>query len=402
MGKRALETTKVLEFASFVSGPYCSKLLADLGAEVIKIEEPNVGDEARRRGPFPEDTPHLEKSGLFLYLNTNKKGITLNPHSITGKKIFLELLKWADIFIEDKPPKEMEELGFSYPSLREINSGLIMTSITPFGQTGPYRDFKAYNLNVIQAAGGGYLTPPGSPNLERQPLKGGGLFDDYTAGLSAAIATLAAFYYRAKTGLGQHIDVSKQEAEMAYDRVEVDLYPNANTIASRLIGRSTGTELIRCKNGYVMPMAVVDNQWQNLREFMGNPKWAEDEKFSKFSGRRKHTAELGRRMGEEMKNATKEEIYHGGQAKGVPSAMVCSAADVANCPQYKARRFFVEMKHPEAGNVLFPRGPYVFSQTPWSLQYPAPLLGQHNEEVYCGLLGYTQKDLLEMRRAGVI
>jgi Predicted acyl-CoA transferases/carnitine dehydratase len=142
-----------------------------------------------------------------------------------------------------------------------------------------------------------------------------------------------------KTGLGQHVDISKQEAEMAYNRVEIALYPNTGTIANRLAGRSTGTEVVHCKDSYVMPMAVLDSQWQALKEFMDNPKWAQDGKFDNFIGRKEYSPELVRRMGEEMENSTKEEIYHGGQAKGVPAAMVCSPVDVMNSPQYKARNF---------------------------------------------------------------
>ncbi|MCK4242122.1 MAG: CoA transferase, partial [Dehalococcoidia bacterium] len=159
MAEKALAGVKVLEFASFVSGPYCVKLLADLGAEVAKIEKPGVGDEARRRGPFPNDIPHPERSGLFLYLNTNKLGITLDVNSQTGKRIFKQLVEWADILVEDNPPKVMEELGFDYETLKTINPQLVMTSLTPFGQSGPYRDYKAYGLNISHGSGSGYLTP---------------------------------------------------------------------------------------------------------------------------------------------------------------------------------------------------------------------------------------------------
>ena len=234
MAEKALREARVLEYASLVSGPYCSKLLADLGAEVIKIERPGVGDEARRRGPFPDDIPHPERSGLFLYLNTNKKGITLDPKTQTGKRIFLELVKWVDILIEDKSPKEMEELGFTYEKLKEINPSLIMTSITPFGQSGPYRDYKAYHLNISHSSGGGYMTPPGSPNTDREPLKGPGFFDDYVGGLFAAVATASALYVRPVIGSGQHIDTSKQEALINIDRVEIDQYPSEGKIASRV------------------------------------------------------------------------------------------------------------------------------------------------------------------------
>ena len=155
MTERALEGTKIIEYCDFVAGPYCAKLLADLGAEVIKIERLGGGDEARSRGPFLGDVPHPERSGLFLYLNTNKLGITLNLDSAAGKAIFKRLIAGADILIEDRSPGEMKELGVGYDTLKELNPRLIMTSITPFGQTGPYRDYKSYYLNTYHASGAG-------------------------------------------------------------------------------------------------------------------------------------------------------------------------------------------------------------------------------------------------------
>jgi crotonobetainyl-CoA:carnitine CoA-transferase CaiB-like acyl-CoA transferase len=401
--EKALEGIKVLEFASFVSGPYCSKLLADLGAEVIKIEEPGIGDEARRRGPYLDDMPHPEKSGLFLYLNTNKLSVTLDPKTKTGKKVLLELVKWADILIGDKSPRETQGLGLTYETLKAINPKLVMTSITPFGQTGPYRDYKAYGLNVVHGSGGGYLTPSGSPNAEREPLKGGGFFDDYIAGLSAATATVIALYYCMKTGSGQHVDVSKQEALMATNRVEITNHPNLNTIATRVVGRaSPGRQPRSCQDGYVQIAAFIEWHWERFKEFMGNPDWAQDSKFDTLEGRSEYADELYEHIEEWTKGHTKEEIYHGLQKKGVPTAMVCNVAEVMNSPQYKARRFFIEVEHPEMGKVICPRGLCTFSETPWALERPAPLLGQHNEEVYTKLLGLTREALVKMREAGII
>ena len=403
MAENALGGVKVLEYASLVTGPYSSKLLADLGAEVIKIEGPGAGDEARRRGPFLGDIPHPERSGLFLYLNTNKLGITLDPETQTGKKIFLELLKWADILIEDKPPKEMEELGFTYDKLKEINPQLIMTSITPFGQFGPYRDYKAYNLNIPHGAGGGYLTPGGSPNAEREPLKGGGLFDDHIAGLSAATVTVIAFYHRIKTGSGQHVDVSKQEALIALNRTEITNYPNMDTIATRVVGSSAlGRRPPHCQNGYVQIAALLDWHWVSFKEFMGNPRWAQDTKFDTLDGRSEYGNEMNDNIEEWTRGHTKEEIFHGLQGRGVPTAMICNAAEVMSSPQYEERGFFVEVEHPEMGKVVCPRGLGILSRTPWAVEYPAPLLGQHNGEVYTRLLGYTREDMVRMREAGVI
>lgn len=402
MAERALEGIKVLEFASFVSGPYCAKLLADLGAKVIKVEEPGIGDEARRRGPYLGDIPNPEGSGLFLYLNTNKLSVTLDPGTTTGKKIFLELVKWADILIDDRSPREMAELGLAYEMLKGINSRLVMTSITPFGQTGPYRDYKAHNLNDSHGGGGGYPTPGGSPNAEREPLQGGGFVDGYIVGLSSAVATMLAYYQSMMTGSGQHVDVSKQEALMATSKVDVTSYPNMGTTVTRISGKASGRQPPRAQDGYVQVAALLDWHWERFREFMGNPDWAYDAKFATLEGRGEHGDELYEHIGEWASGHTKEEIYHGVQGIGIPAAMICNAAEVMHSPQYKAREFFLEVEHPVAGRMTYPRGLCIFSDTPWALERPAPLLGEHNEEVYTGLLGFSREDLVKMRQAGAI
>ena len=234
MSEKGLGHLKILELCNLVAGPYSTKLLADLGAEVIKIEHPGIGDDARRRGPFLKDNPHPELSGLFLYLNTNKLGVTLDVTTRTGKNILIDLIKQTDIFVEDKPPALLEEMGLTYEDLRKVNPKLVMTSITPFGQTGPYRDYKAYELNSYHAGGEGYLLPTQSPDLSREPVKGGGLAGDCTCGLSAAIATLAAAYRMGATGLGQHIDVSKQDVLMTMALLEVAMFANMGIVRNRI------------------------------------------------------------------------------------------------------------------------------------------------------------------------
>ncbi len=405
MTKGALEGAKVLEYAAFVSGPYCTKLLADLGAEAIKIEEPGPGDEARRRGPFPGDIPDLEKSALFLYLNTNKMGITLNVNTPTGKKIFKELVKWADILVEDKPPKVMEELGLDYNALKAINPQLIMTSITPFGQTGPYRNYKAHHLNIYHGSGLGYLTPSEVDNLEREPLKGGGLLGDYVSGLYAALATLGALYAKGKMGLGQHVDSARQQALINIQRVQASAYPNEKVNLSRTAqssGKAGMGGAMPCKNGYIAATLAQDNQWEAFCELLGHPEWWENEKMRDSYTRGEAYSEIEPFVLEWMMNRTKEEIYHQAEAMSCPIVPFLSPDEVANDRQLEARGFFVEVDHPKAGKTRYPSAPYQFSRTPWSVRHPAPLLGQHNDEVYCQLLGYTRGDLVKLRGAGII
>jgi len=402
MATNALEGAKVLEFAEFVSGPFCAKLLADLGAEVIKVERPLVGDSARRKGPFPQDIPHSERSGLFLYLNTNKKGISLDVGTALGKRIFLKLVQWADILIEDHLPQEMEEMGLTYGALREVNPRLVMTSITPYGQTGPYANYRAYNLNTFHAGGEGYTTPSGSVDVDREPLKAGGYLADYDCGFSAGVATLAARLAQVTMGIGQHVDVSKQEAMMAIQRVELSNYPNDGQYSTR--GMRTGPigGLLPCKDGYVMVTAAENHQWLALMDFLGNPEWSQAQHWKDEMYRSRHAAEIQPKLEEAIRQYTKEEIYHGAQAKGCPIGIVYDAEDIFNSTQLRAREFFCEVEHPEVGRLKYPTVPYIFSKTPAEIKSPAPLLGQHNEAVLCDLLGYSRQDLVKMRQAGIV
>lgn len=402
MKERALEGVRVIEYASLVAGPYCTKLLADLGAQVIKIERPGVGDEARRIGPFPNDVPHPERSGLFLYTNTNKLGITLAPGIPAGKKIFLALVEWADVLVEDRPPGAMAELGLSYDVLKRANPQLIMTSITPFGQTGPYRDYKAYGLTISHGAGAAYLTPIDESEEEFGPVKGGGFFDRYCNGLSAAAATLVALYTREMTGEGQHIDVSEQEASIAYDRVEISMFPTEGFI-SRRVRPGGGTTLLPCQDGYALIAMGEERHWKALVELMGNPEWTKDERFKDEESRFKHSAELSTFLARWTRASFKEELYRKLSSAGIPTGVVRSQGELMERDeQLKARGFFVDIEHPEVGKLAYPSAPYCFSETPWRVERPAPTLGQHNDEVYCGLLGYSRDDLAKLREARVI
>jgi len=262
MGGRIFEGLKVVEYGSLVSAPYCTKLLAGLGAEVIKIEKPGVGDEARNYGPFPDDLPHLERSGLFLSLNTNKLGITLNLDTAAGKEILKGLLKDADVFVENNAVQRMKELGLDYGSLEKINPRLIVASITPFGQSGPYEDYKAYHINC--AGAGGVSIGVGHP--EREPLALPSSLGEYQAGISAATAVLIALFGRKKMGKGQHIDI----AEVA---VWAGLHVGVYVLTFMYIGVTgvrRGThggyfiypnEILPCKDGYIMLNCAQLEQW---------------------------------------------------------------------------------------------------------------------------------------------
>ena len=402
MPKRALEGIKVLELCHDVSGSYCTKLLADLGAEVVKIEMPGRGGAARNLPPFLHDIPDPEASGLFLYINTNKLGITLNVATATGRDIFLELVKQADVLVEDNPPQRMKEQGLDYESLKEINPRLIMTSITPFGQTGPYRDCRAYPLNVFHSGGEGYLTPGGVENIGRPPLKVGGFLVEYDSGLSAAIAILAALYWRRKSRVGQYIDISKQESLMALNRLDMVRSANEGEVITRAKQGVPYGGALPCKDGYTVFITWESVQWDRLVAFMGDPEWAKDDKFGDYAGRYKHGELINALLTEWLVNHTKEELYHKGQAAGVPFAMIYTSKDLVDSEHLKERGFFAEIDHPRTGKVKYPSAPYKFSETPWQVTRPAPLLGEHNEEILARRLGHRHEELAKLGAAGVI
>lgn len=402
MAKSALGHLKVLELCNMVSGPYCTKLLADLGADVIKIEPPGRGDGARKRGPFLHDQPDPELSGVYLYLNSNKLGITLDVNTSTGQRIFKELVAQTDILVEDNSPLFLKETGLGYEVLKGINPRLVMTSITPFGQVGPYRDYRAYELNVYHAGGEGYMLPIQSRYPDREPVKGGGLIADCICGLSAALATLAAAYRMNLTGLGQHLDVSRQDVLLTLVGLEVAHYTYSGLVRSRHYRPLPLAIPSKSKDGYVMITASVDRDWQTFARLTGNPAWAEDEKYRQRHVRWQVSEEINERVAEWVQRYNGGELFHLLQENTISSAPVNTAEDLLNSPQLAIRGFFTELDHSRAGKLRYPTAPYIFSETPHHLKHPAPSLGQHNQAVYCDRLGYNGQDLVAMAANGVI
>jgi CoA:oxalate CoA-transferase len=393
---------KVVELCDFVAGPFCTRLLADFGAEVVKIEPPDKGDSARRRGPFPQDRPDRELSGLYLYLNTDKLSITLDLHTTDGRAIFKRLIADADVLVEDRPPGEMAELGLSYQVLKLINPNLIMTSITTFGQDGPYRNFKAYYLNLCHASGQGYMLPMNSLNLEREPLRGPGLSTEYDGGMSAAVATMAAWYWRQRGGTGQHIDVSKQHSIMHLERSQLRRFIDTGKSPNRTgMGRLLES-LVQCKDGnYVILILSSEKQWQGLFEAMGRPAWGA-QPFNTQAGRSANYSELRERLAAWARHYSAQEVFEKVQGFKSACAPAYTAEQFFQSPQILARDYLLEVEHPLAGTLKYPGLPYRLSNLPRPRRAPAPLLGQHTEEVLCQRLRYTQEELVKLRQAGVI
>jgi crotonobetainyl-CoA:carnitine CoA-transferase CaiB-like acyl-CoA transferase len=403
MSEQALTGLKVLEFANLVSGPYCGKLFAELGAEVIKIELPVRGDDARRQSPFAGNAPGLERSGLFSYLNSSKKGITLDPKTQKGRSIFLELIKDSDILIENNAPMEMERMGLTYEILEKINPRLIMTSITPFGQTGPYRDYKALELNIYQGSGFGMISTACFQEPVPTPIKAGGRQSEFGAAQAAAVAAMCGVHARDAVNAGQHIDIAIFELMAGQNESGLQHW----VLAENEMGGISDPVVqpicpLPCKDGHFFLMCVEDHQYDKFINMIGNPEWNNSELFANRFVRAQYVDALIPLLSEWTMEHTKQEIFDMGQAAHVPLAPAYTSEDVVNDHHLAARKYFQEIDHPVIGKVKYPGAPYRLSETPWRIQSPAPLLGQHNEEIYKNRLGYSEKDLMILSQSGVI
>jgi crotonobetainyl-CoA:carnitine CoA-transferase CaiB-like acyl-CoA transferase len=408
MSDGALGDLKVIELADMVAGPFCTKAMADLGAEVIKIEKPGEGDPTRQRGPFPQDQPHPDRSALFLYLNTNKRGVTLDISKPPGARIFRDLVKDADILVETQPPGTLDAVGLGYQNLRIVNPRLIMASITPFGQTGPYKNYKAYDLNCYHFGVVGYETPFNQVTdpATQPPLKAAGEQADCLAGWTTATAIMCAVHWRHLTGEGQHIDMAETEALANMLRANFPFYygegpegPNRQRLSKR---QEWGLPWVwPCRDGYVAILAITDKHWNALKALLEHPEWMEEEMFKTPLGRFMH-ADLIRSLLEGwLIEHGRDEIYKNGQALHLPVFPVQNLTEVMATQHFRDREFFVAREVPGVGPVLLPGPPFKMSLTPWSLRRPAPRLGQHNAEVY-GKVGLAAAEMTRLREQGVI
>ncbi len=406
MTQKALAGVKVLEYARFISGSYCTKLMADLGAEVIKIEPPGEGSEDRRQGPFLQDIPHPERSGHFLYQNTNKIGITLDLKTATGRHIFKRLLKESDLFVQDNPPIQMQDLSLDYAQLEKINPRHITVSITPFGQSGPYCNHRGYAINT--SAAGGMSNSIGSP--DREPLSPPLSQSHFVSGAVSAVAGLVALFGREKTGQGQEVDVSEADVWAFFSGMMVHNFVHEGRKRVRGGFRTPGFypyTILPCKDGYMSMIAVLGRQWKTFLKLVGGgevPDWyAGDPRFrDRWVNSLEHADELDARLSPWLMEHTMKEIFAVCQERHIPFAPVRSIDEAADDPHFKERDYFVEVEHPETGSIKYPGAPYKLSKTPWRVESPAPLLGQHNEKIYCGRLGYSKDELVQLRQAGVI
>ena len=374
-----LEGVKVLELGTMVSAAHATKLMADLGADVIKVEEPQ-GDPARHRGPFPSGVADPEKSGLFLYLNTNKRGVTLD---LSRQQNELHcLVRWADILVHNYPPSMMTEYGIAYDSFREVNPRLVMCSITPFGLTGPHKDYHAYELTVAHAGGWAWLSPGASERPDLPPLKAFGQQCDFQGGLAAATAALAAYTRALSTGVGEHIDLSVQAFIASFLEQAIVYYSYLGRVASRLGQRYMYPwGMYECQDGLIFLVCPEEDQWERLVKLMGNPEWTTWDIFSGRSNRIKNQDALRVYVEEWTRQWKVEDLFHAGQARRLCFAPVLTMAGLARQEQLRARHFFVDVTHPRADTLTHFGAPYQLHEPWWRIRRPAPLLGEHNAEM---------------------
>jgi crotonobetainyl-CoA:carnitine CoA-transferase CaiB-like acyl-CoA transferase len=382
MAARALEGLRVIQVDGGVAAGYATKLLADLGADTILVEPPD-GDETRRYGPFPGNEPHPEKSGLFLYLNCNKRGVTLDLTTDNGRAALHQLLRNADLLMHTTPPAEMAARGLDWETVHALNPALVECSISRFGQTGPDRDYKGYELTSASAGGWATITGAGPEGADLPPLKAFGQQADFQAGLNAAVASLGALLARDLQGAqGQHIDLSIQEVVLTILEMAIVHYSYGKRVASRLGGRIVQPwAILPAKDGLVFVLCVQNAEWDRFVEWMGNPEWASWEIFDDRLKRAETWDVLRPYIEEWTSRHTVEEIYTGGLERKLAFAPLSTMGDLLRNEHLRVRGFFATIGHPEAGELEYPGAPWKLGATPWELRTPAPLLGEHNEEI---------------------
>lgn len=431
MKEGMLSPYRVLDLAD-EKGQFCGKLLGDLGADVIKIEKPG-GDPSRSIGPFYNDDPHPEKGLHWYAFNTSKRGITLDIATRKGSEIFRRLVQSADAIVESFPPDNLDELGLGYAALREINPGIVLVSITPFGQTGPYKDYKA--PDIVAWGLGGEMFPFGDE--DRPPIRISHHSQAYLhAGLEAAVGGMIALYRRALSGQGEHVDVSVQEAVAhrahhvtgMWDMEKlvlphglgVPLGHIPDSIMAKVLGKTERKERISlwpCKDGFISwiywfgPMATKLNaasiKWMQS-EGLDDPFVLELD--ASQIDLLEVTPEIIERIQGPMKaffrQRTKAELLEGALEHGVILYPVSTTRDIledAHRKHLDARAFWVELDHPELGRSMTYPGPFCsFSETPLEVSRRAPLIGEHNRDIYEKELGIEVEEMVLLKAAGVI
>lgn len=399
--QRPLEGIRVLSVTGALFGPYCGMLLADLGAEVIKVERPVYGDMNREWGPFFPNVQGPDKSGYFVSIHRNHKGITLNLKNPKAKEILKELVKKSDVLIENFKPGTLDEWGIGYEELKKVNPRLIYACGSGFGHYGPYSQWPSYD--IIGQAMGGFMDLNGWP--DKPPCRAGSSIGDIIAGMFLCIGILAALRYRDITGKGQKIDVAQMDSMIAVLENAVIRYTLEGKPPTRIGAKHptiTPFDVFKAKDGYVVIAVGNDAIWKRFCTAIGKPEWIDDPRFATNPLRCKNEPVLKSLIEEWTQDKTRWDIAKLLLSNDIPSAPVYNVAEAVEDPHTKAREMIVEVDQPQYGKVRIAGCPIKFSETPIKVFKPAPLLGQHTEEVLTNLLGYTKDEIEALRREGAI
>jgi CoA:oxalate CoA-transferase len=387
-----LEGVRILDHSLLVAGSYCGRLLAELGAEVIKIEPP-FGERGRRQIVQKEG-----ESLLFVFLNANKKSITLNLKHPKGKEIFFELLKRSDVFIENYAPGAMDRLGIGYDQQTKVNPRIIYASINGFGSYGPYKDLVAFDY-LVQAMVG-LVDTNGFPEKR---VRIGPALTDWTSGVYCALGIISALYHRNKTGEGQKVETSMFDVGFAF--LQEHLTYSIGSLPIRLGNAYQGSapnNIYKTRDGEIFASIFSDEMWDQFLSLRAESKNSVDASLSTVYGRAHHLAEVDRIVSEWTESRTSEEAIKELRKIGAACGPVKSIEEMFEDPHVKARGLLKEVEHPKIGKVSIPVSPLRLSRTPPEVKSGGPLLGADNTEVYSSLLGYSDADIRNMKSDGII
>jgi CoA:oxalate CoA-transferase len=387
---KPLEGLVVLDLSRVLAAPFTGMILADMGANVIKVEARGKGDDSRAYPPFVKG-----ESAYYMSLNRGKRSMTLNLKSPDGKQILKDLVKKADVLVENFRGGTMDKLGLGYDVLHEINPKLIYSACTGFGMTGPYKTDPAYDV-IVQGMGG-IMSITGQPGGE--PTKCGASIGDITAGLFSAIGIMMALYAREKTGKGQLVDVSMLDCQVAILENAIARYTNAG-VSPKPIGNRhasiTPFQALPCSDGYVIVAVGNDNLWKKFCTVIERPDLAADERFTTNPLRTANVEALTVELNKTFKTKTMDEWLHLIKDAGIPVGPINDVARVIKDPAVVARDMIVTTHHPVAGDVIMAGVPIKLSETPGSVDGPAPVLGEHTREILKEQLGLSDAKLDEL------
>ncbi|MFZ7102160.1 MAG: CaiB/BaiF CoA transferase family protein [Peptococcaceae bacterium] len=392
----ALAGITVIDLTRVLAGPYCSMLLADMGANVIKVELPQKGDDSRGFYPMVNG-----ESAYYLNLNRNKRSITLDLKSRKGKEILVEMIKKADILLENYRPGVMERLGLGYTDLREVNPGLVYGCVSGFGHYGPYKDRAGYD--IIGQAMGGLMSTTGWPGGE--PTRSGTAIADVLAGVSMAVGVLSAYISKQKTGTGQKVDVALVDSVVSALEIINQIYLVTGRNPERIGNRYEASypyDSFKAKDGSLVIGAGNDKLFRLFCEVMGRPDLEKDARFYTNSVRVTNHEQLKIIIEEWLKDYTSEEAVEKILARGIPAAPINTIENVVKDPHIAGvREMFVDVDHPKAGRVKITGNQIKLSKTPIQIENPAPLLGEHSQEILAEMLGITAEKYDELAKLGI-